>query len=268
MTTPTRLHAAPAPRQRLTGNPAEALSGPRPAGTHRRAEPLPRRAHAHRAAPAPLRLLAATAPSAPGLPRPSTAGPGEAGPESLVRIAAEWSHGLRVSRYARCLASGLGVGEKEAERISRAAVFHDVGKLALPRTILDKPGSLTPGEWEVVRTHPGIGAAVLAGEGVPDLDLARQIAFAHHENWDGSGYPRALRGEAIPLAARLVHLADRYDALRSLRPYKPAFGHERASAVLLKGDARSQPAHFDPRILDAFCRVHHQFAAIAADAGR
>ena len=108
-----------------------------------------------------------------------------------------------------------------------------------------------------------IGARILAGSPSPLLQRAHEIALTHHENWDGSGYPRGLVGEAIPLAGRLVMLADRYDALRSERPYKEAYDHRKTVEILFRGSSdRTRPEHFEPRLLELFARIHPEFDAI------
>jgi putative two-component system response regulator len=171
-------------------------------------------------------------------------------------------HSLRVGHYSLLLSRQLGLGEAEAGLLASAAILHDVGLLALPAALLNKPGPFGPREWDAVRNHTWLGAAALHGLGHPLLEAARELALCHHERWDGSGYPLGLHRHHIPLASRIVALADQYDALRSPRPYKPAYHHEEACAVLLKGDDRTAPHHFDPRVLAAFLAVHQQFRAV------
>ncbi len=110
--------------------------------------------------------------------------------------------------------------------------------------------------------HRGLGASLLKGTPSPLLETARQIALSHHERWDGSGYPQGLKGEATPFPGRIIMIADQYDALRSPRPYKPAFTHERTYDIITNGDGRTLPHHFDPRLLDVFRDIHQQLATI------
>ncbi len=138
------------------------------------------------------------------------------------------------------------------DTLYHASQLHDVGLVAIPDRILDKPGPLEPGEWALMREHCALGAKMIGQSASPYLAMAREIAAAHHERWDASGYPMGLAGEAIPLAARITTLADAYDVLRARRAYKESLDHAAASAAILVGDARSQPAHFDPAVLAAF----------------
>jgi putative two-component system response regulator len=131
-----------------------------------------------------------------------------------------------------------------------AAPLHDIGKVGIPDAILLKPGKLTPEEWTIMQRHAEIGGQILADSGFLLLDLARTIALTHHEKWDGSGYPARLRGEAIPLAGRIVAIADVFDALTSERPYKPAWPIEKAVALITEGAGR----HFDPALVPLFAR--------------
>lgn len=170
-------------------------------------------------------------------------------------------HIVRVNQYAGTLAANLGLTSEFVEAISHAAQMHDVGKIRVPATILLKEGRLSSYELELIRMHPVYGEQILGDS--PRLELARQVAIAHHENWDGSGYPHHLAGEAIPLAGRIVKIADVYDALRSQRSYKPAYTHAEALEIFRNGDSRISPAaHFDPRILEIFFKVEPLFARI------
>lgn len=140
--------------------------------------------------------------------------------------------------------------------------MHDLGKVGVPDSILLKPGQLTEEEWLVMQSHTTIGGNILAQSDSPYLQMARKIALYHHERWDGKGYPDKLRGEEIPLCARLMNISDQYDALRSKRPYKEGFSHEKSCEIITKGDGRTMPEHFDPDILAAFGRSATKFAEI------
>ena len=157
-------------------------------------------------------------------------------------------HTERVAALAARLAQRLGLSELAVTHIRHAAPLHDLGKIAIPDSILLKPGRLAPDEFEVVKTHAEAGARVLAEADSELLEVAESIARSHHERWDGTGYPDALVGEDIPLVGRLVHVADVFDVLVHERPYKDAFSVEDA-AEEIKGGAGSQ---FDPQIVEAF----------------
>jgi putative two-component system response regulator len=172
------------------------------------------------------------------------------------------AHVRRISHYCVLLAQRFGQDEEFCETIRFASPMHDVGKIAIPDRILLHPGPLAGADWETMKTHSAAGEAMLAGGDSRYLRMGREIARAHHERFDGSGYPDALAGEAIPLAARMMAVADVYDALRSARPYKPAFEHAHAVHVMLKGDARTHPRHFDPKLLACFADCAPHFAAI------
>ncbi|HSE49499.1 MAG TPA: HD domain-containing phosphohydrolase [Terriglobales bacterium] len=172
------------------------------------------------------------------------------------------SHTDRVSHYARALAQELGWKPAAVELLAHATPMHDVGKIAIPDAILQKPGPLTEEERAIVQRHTLLGAELLRGSASPLLEMARLIALNHHERWDGSGYPHHIRGVKIPAAARIVRLADEYDALRSPRPYKSAIPHPRACDIILHGDGRTLPQHFDPEVLDGFRRLRERFEDI------
>ena len=169
---------------------------------------------------------------------------------------------------ARLLEAGGGAGELTPESIRmlfKSAPLHDIGKVGIPDSILLKPGKLTPEEFEIMKTHTTIGRdAILAAESLLDtpnsfMQCAREIAYAHQEKWDGSGYPLGLKGDAIPLSARLMALADVYDALISRRVYKPPMPHAKAAGIIREG----RGTHFDPRVVDAFLAVEDKFRQIA-----
>jgi len=172
------------------------------------------------------------------------------------------AHIERLSHYTKVIAQHLGLSTQDAELIAAAAPMHDVGKIGVPDVILRKAGPLDDDEWKVMRNHAALGASLLKGTPSSLLELAGQIALTHHEQWNGTGYPQGLAGEEIPLAGRIVMLADQYDALRSVRPYKVAFTHEQTCDIILHGDGRTLPEHFEPRLLDVFHDVHPELRMI------
>ena len=160
-------------------------------------------------------------------------------------------HVIRMSHYARLLALAAGLLEHEADRLFQAAPMHDVGKIGIPDHILLKPGKLDDEEWEVMRRHPEIGAEIIGGYDSPLLNTARIISMTHHEKWDGSGYPRQLSGEEIPLIGRIVAVVDVFDALTTERAYKKAWTVEEAIAYLQRESGR----HFDPELVRLFMKA-------------
>jgi response regulator RpfG family c-di-GMP phosphodiesterase len=156
------------------------------------------------------------------------------------------THLRRVQAYARALATALGLSPEGVEEIGYSSVLHDVGKLLVPDSILGKPGKLTDEEWVEMRRHPDHGAGILTGQ--PFFAMARDIARCHHERWDGAGYPRGLRGEEIPIAARITSVADVFDALVTKRSYKEPWKDDDALAELRNLRGKS----FDPAVVDAF----------------
>lgn len=172
------------------------------------------------------------------------------------------AHIQRVGHYSRILGRELGWSESEQELIFRAAPMHDVGKIAIPDHLLTKGGSLDKEDRRQMESHTLIGASLLEGSSSRLIDMAREIALTHHEHWDGSGYPHGLSGEQIPIAGRIVTLADRYDALRSRRSYKTPFDHPSTVKHILEGDSRIRPGHLDPQLLAIFREIHLQFDEI------
>lgn len=184
------------------------------------------------------------------------------------------NHINRTQRYIESLAHSLCKQPRFAaeltpdviESLFRSAPLHDIGKVGVPDRILLKPGSLDAGEFEIMKTHATIGAVAIAraerqlgSTNNSFLRYAREIALYHHERWDGHGYPEGLAGDAIPVSARLMALADVYDALISKRVYKPAFSHEKAVTIIQEGRGR----HFDPDIVDKFVAIQDEFQRIA-----
>lgn len=164
----------------------------------------------------------------------------------------------RMSRYSALLAEKLGLDAEEVELVLHASPMHDIGKIGIPDSILLKPGPLTPAEWEVMKTHAMIGAKILDSPSSRYLEAGRIIALSHHEKWDGSGYPRGLAGEDIPLHGRICAVADVFDALTTRRPYKQAYSNDRALEILREG----RGSHFDPRLFDLFLAHLDEFLVI------
>jgi putative two-component system response regulator len=153
-----------------------------------------------------------------------------------------------MGHYARLLAQAIGLPEERQELLFLAAPMHDIGKVAIPDRILLKPGKLTPSEWETMKTHAQAGYEILKDSDSQLVRLGAEIALTHHEMYDGSGYPRGLAGELIPLPGRICAITDVFDALLSVRPYKPAWSLPDTIEAL----KRKRGAHFDPKLVDAF----------------
>lgn len=157
-------------------------------------------------------------------------------------------HIMRMSHYAKIIAIKYGFSVEEAENLFNAAPMHDIGKIGIPDAIMLKPGKLTVEEFAVMKTHPEIGAEIL-GESDSDLiDLAKRVSMTHHEKFDGTGYPNQLKGNEIPIEGRIVALADVFDALTSVRPYKEAWTIEKAMDLI----HREKGKHFDPELVEIF----------------
>jgi len=171
------------------------------------------------------------------------------------------NHIVRVNEYSYFIAQKLGMPKPFCEEIRYSAQLHDVGKMSVDSAVLKKKGKLDPAEREEMNNHALYGYRIL--EASPRLALAAEIALNHHEKWDGTGYPNRRKGQEIPISARIVALADIYDALRSERPYKPGFSHEKSCGIILDGDDRIDPRqHFDPKLLDLFRDNHAGMAEI------
>jgi putative two-component system response regulator len=181
-----------------------------------------------------------------------------------LAIAAEYKdkitamHIHRMSQYAAILARGLKLPAEEVEQMLHASRMHDVGKIGIPDDILCKPASLDDPEWEVMRQHPTIGARILANSTSKLLQAGQLIAETHHEWWNGAGYPNGLAGESIPLAGRICAVADVFDAVTSIRPYKPAYSNQEAFQIL----RNERGTHFDPQVVDVFFGFFREIAEV------
>jgi putative two-component system response regulator len=171
-------------------------------------------------------------------------------------------HTWRVARYSQIMAEALGLDPDLCRRVYLAAPLHDVGKVAIPDGVLLKPGRLDEEEFALIRTHAAIGKRILGGSSCALISLAAEIAEAHHERWDGGGYPLGLSGDAIPLAARIVAVADVFDALTTERPYKAAMPLDEARACIEAESGR----HFDPACVAAFLLRWPDIAAVGTTA--
>ena len=159
------------------------------------------------------------------------------------------SHSRRVHGYSLALARAHGVPDEQLPDLAHGVLLHDIGKIGIPDAILLKPGALTPDEWKVMRTHPEIGKRLI--EKIPFLHGAIPVVWCHHEKWDGNGYPRGLRGEEIPLNARIFSVVDAFDAMTFDRPYSKAIAFEAAISEI----KRCAGSHFDPQVVESFMRV-------------
>jgi putative two-component system response regulator len=183
------------------------------------------------------------------------------------------NHIRRTQHYVKALARRLQthprfshyLSERQIDMLFKSAPLHDIGKIGIPDSILLKPGRLEPAELEIMKTHTTLGfkaiqdAETALGMAVEFMACAKEIALTHQEKWNGEGYPRNLAGNAIPISGRLMAVADVYDALRSVRVYKPAFPHDQTIAIILEGSG----THFDPDVVDAFAAISDQFSTIA-----
>jgi putative two-component system response regulator len=173
---------------------------------------------------------------------------------SRLVLAAEYKdedtadHIVRISRYCELIAEKSGMAPPDVNTLRYAAPMHDIGKIGIPDSILMKPGKLSSDEFEIIKTHTTIGAAILSNSKAKILQVAEEIALSHHEKWNGAGYPRRLSGENIPIAGRIVGLADVFDALTTRRPYKQPYSIEVACDIITK----ERGAHFDPALVDIF----------------
>ena len=161
------------------------------------------------------------------------------------------NHVIRMSYYARLIAQAIGLGPEATELLFNTASMHDIGKIGIPDAVLLKPGPLSKAEWAVMRRHPEIGAEIIGEHDDELLQTARTIALTHHERFDGSGYPRGLIGEDIPLFGRIVAIADVFDALMTARPYKPAMPIDETLQVM----GRNTGLHFDPALMEVLPSV-------------
>ncbi|MDH5751933.1 MAG: two-component system response regulator [Deltaproteobacteria bacterium] len=169
-------------------------------------------------------------------------------------------HIWRMADYAGAIAREINWKVEDAALLEIAAPMHDTGKIGIPDAILKKPGKLDSDEWVVMKTHSAIGASILSKSNSPMFKMAADIAHYHHEKWDGSGYPYGLKGNDIPLSARLVAIADVFDALTMRRPYKEPWSEEDALAEIMKGSG----AHFDPELTRAFRNIIPEISRIRA----
>ncbi len=167
------------------------------------------------------------------------------------------AHVERMSHYSSAIARGMGLDDEFVEHILWASPMHDIGKIGIPDRVLQKPGKLDDDEWVIMRQHTTIGGEILKDARADFIILAADIALTHHEKWDGSGYPQGVKGSDIPLAGRIVALADVFDALTSERPYKDPFPLEKALAIIKDG----RGSHMDPDVVDTFLSIEDEIKA-------
>jgi HD-GYP domain-containing protein (c-di-GMP phosphodiesterase class II) len=171
-------------------------------------------------------------------------------------------HIIRVGELSAFFAEKLGYKKSFVDRIRNESPLHDIGKIFVDKSILDKKGPLTDEEWEIMKKHTVLSGRLLSED---FFRLAKKIAYYHHEKWDGSGYPFGMKGDEIPSEAQIVSLVDVYDALRDERPYKKALTHQQAVDIISKGDGRTKPEHFNPKLLKIFLEYEKDIEKIFDD---
>jgi putative two-component system response regulator len=172
------------------------------------------------------------------------------------------NHIRRIGEYAQLIAKELGWSKERQNLMLLAAPLHDAGKIGTPDRVLLKPGKLDADEVVIMKQHAENGYEILSRSKHPVMQVAANIARNHHERWDGGGYPRGLKGTQIPIEGRITALVDVYDALRSKRPYKPEFDQEKTLSIILEGDGRTDPSHFDPELLNILRKTADKFDKI------
>ncbi len=171
-------------------------------------------------------------------------------------------HGKRVGAFSELIALSMGMPMEFVRKLKISSQLHDIGKISIKDEILLKPGSLTSDEFEIVKTHTTEGKKLLTGSSHPVLMMAESIALSHHEKWNGTGYPEGLKSDDIPMEGRIVTIVDQYDVIRTQKTYKPALRHEEAVRIMTRGNERTSPEHFDPKILNAFIKISPKLDAI------